>query len=72
MQKVNFAYVSRYIFLYTKHNVIYNKSKNRLRLQSIEKKTVHYRMAPALPAWIIVSHSRESLIGFPIEVNKPP
>ena len=29
-------------------------------------------MAPALSAWIIVSHSRESPIGFPIEVSKPP
>ena len=43
-----------------------------MRLQSIETKTVHYRMAPALSAWIIASHSRETLIGFPIEVNKPP
>ena len=43
-----------------------------MRLQSIEKKTVHYRMASALSAWIIVSHRRESMIGFPIEVSKPP
>ena len=27
-------------------------------------------MAPALSAWIIVSHSRESLIGFPMEVSQ--
>ena len=37
-----------------------------MKIQSLDKKVVHYRMAPTLSAWIIVSHSRESLIGFPI------
>ena len=44
-----------------------------MKLQSLDKKVVHYRMAPAFDnAWIIVSHSRESLIRFPIEVSNPP
>ena len=34
-----------------------------MKLQSLDKKVVHYRMAPALSAWIIVSYSPESLIG---------
>ena len=43
-----------------KHNVIYNKSKNKYKKLQFIRKTLHYRMALVLSAQIIVSQSKES------------